>query len=155
MATFRVHGNINIRNELRWAELVNSQNLKKYFGLIFKPPGNHLVKLFISKCYAWYLLLCLCSVVICISMSMVADGYRNMSEWIKHLCPLRSTVLLSLRLHFPHPNFNISSRQPRSLQFDMLPYFNPTKNIWENWYHMTPTLTSTLNMVKGNKSSSK
>ena len=38
LATFRVHNNINIRNELRWVELVNSQNFKKVLWVNFQTP---------------------------------------------------------------------------------------------------------------------
>ena len=38
LATFRVHNNINIRNELRWIGLVNSQNFKKVLWVNFQTP---------------------------------------------------------------------------------------------------------------------
>ena len=55
---------------------------------------------------SYYCLLYLLSVVICISMSMVADGLRNMSLWINLKCPLRHIILLSLHSHLPKPNLN-------------------------------------------------
>ena len=111
LATFRVHNNINIRNELRWAELVNSQNFKKkYCGLIFKPLGNYLVKLFYSNvmldiCYSVYVQL------LFVSLWVWWQTATETCQWIKHLCPLTSTVLLSLRLHFPHPNWYVQQVQ--------------------------------------------
>ena len=104
LATFQVHGNINIINELR-GKLVKF-NLFELVGGNIPFPLEVIISIYLDliNC-SNYCIFCLLSVVICNSMNMVADGCRNMSEWIKLRCPLRPFILLSLYSHFPHPNW--------------------------------------------------
>ena len=94
LATFKAHGNINIRDEMKWSE--NWSTAKQYFfWQHWEFPWE--ISNYLSNCLK-FLLFWFCH--FCIYMSMVEDGQWQISEW--SICLNKIKCVVASTLHFPH-----------------------------------------------------